>query len=217
FCQLHQDECTTIPLGVAEGWPTVIDFEGLEIRIKKHADVLRNIVDRVESSSFLEEAKKKGKGGGSRSMGSYMANFDVEQPGYYGYQGYKIFVRTLENMFTKDPSLPHHLDSVKAAPLTPDYFIQRVLIPELASCLIAKDINLDRNDTHVRATLEGSRAFGAAVFPIPEVSMVAKKVHKPVAQKEPKVQPKASASSISSLPTSAQVQTAKQKYLDQLP
>ncbi|KAH9821827.1 hypothetical protein DFH28DRAFT_882718, partial [Melampsora americana] len=30
FCQLHHDECTTIPLGVAEGWPTVINFEGLE-------------------------------------------------------------------------------------------------------------------------------------------------------------------------------------------
>lgn len=58
------------------------------------------------------------------------------------------------------------------SPLTPDLFIWHVLIPETTMCLIAEDLGLSRKDPKVLATLEASRRFGAAVFPIEDAKTI---------------------------------------------
>lgn len=90
-----------------------------------------------------------------------------------------MFVRTLEAMFLNDQTSPDHLDSLRSAPLTPDSFLRLVLIPELSTCLIAEDMNVERTDPQVKLTLETSRAFGVAVFPMPEDIAVIPKSAKP--------------------------------------
>lgn len=30
FCRLHEDERTVIPEGLARGWPSKVDFDGIE-------------------------------------------------------------------------------------------------------------------------------------------------------------------------------------------
>lgn len=95
------------------------------------------------------------------------------RPSYhsYGYQGYQVFVNTLEAIFINNPTAPNHLNLQKSAPLSPDTYLRHVLIPELASCLIAQDIKMDRTDPQVKETLESSREYGATVFPILEETL----------------------------------------------
>jgi hypothetical protein len=52
-----------------------------------------------------------------------------------------------------------------ALPLTPNYFIQKVLVPETALGLIAQDLGKDLNDSTVFQNLEDSQADGTAIFP----------------------------------------------------
>lgn len=79
-----------------------------------------------------------------------------------------IIIRTLEAIFIQDRSSPNHLNSSNSAPVTPDYFLQRVLLPEVTLCLIAEDMNLEQTDPQVQETLEASREFGAVLFPVPD-------------------------------------------------
>lgn len=62
----------------------------------------------------------------------------------------------------------HQLTNALAAPLSPDFFLRRVLIPELALRLVGEDLGLDPSDRTVRRTLEASRAYGCAMFPADE-------------------------------------------------
>ncbi|KAH9824863.1 hypothetical protein DFH28DRAFT_1117014 [Melampsora americana] len=54
----------------------------------------------------------------------------------------------------------------KTAPFPPKYFICRVLVPKLATLLIAKDLDLPPSDPKVGKTLQTSKAFGNAIFSI---------------------------------------------------
>lgn len=60
------------------------------------------------------------------------------------------------------------LDAKKAGPFPPEFFIRRVLVPEVSMLLIAEDLGLPTSDPKVRITLEASRDFGNAVFPMTE-------------------------------------------------
>jgi hypothetical protein len=50
-------------------------------------------------------------------------------------------------------------------PLTPDYFLRRVLVGETAPGLIAEDLGCQISNPLVQHTLEESRSFGAIMFP----------------------------------------------------
>jgi hypothetical protein len=51
-----------------------------------------------------------------------------------------------------------------ALPMSPDYLLQKVLVPEAEMGLIAEDLKKDITDPFVYKTLENSRAYGASVF-----------------------------------------------------
>lgn len=55
------------------------------------------------------------------------------------------------------------LNSRTAAPFPPDYFLRRILVPEVTILLLAEDMHLSPDDPKVKITLEASRAFGNAV------------------------------------------------------
>jgi hypothetical protein len=52
-----------------------------------------------------------------------------------------------------------------AHPLSAEFLVRKVLIPETAQSLIAEDLKTYPSDPQVQKTLEESRAFGAAMFP----------------------------------------------------
>jgi hypothetical protein len=81
----------------------------------------------------------------------------------YGLQGFEVIFCTLYTIFMREPVLEcmSHLIS----PLTPDYFLRRVLVGKTARGLIAQDLNCDVMDPMVMENLEQSRSYGAIMFP----------------------------------------------------
>lgn len=156
-----------IPEGIRQGWSTSIDFKALESRIATHVPFLSTIIDHPMQSSYFEVQKKKWNIYGRQmfSMTGEFEGFEVEQPGYYGCRGFEVIVLQLQSQFLSKSS-EHPLTSEKAAPLTPEYFIRRVLVPEISLLLIAEDLGCSRDDPKVKVTLETSRNFGSVVYPI---------------------------------------------------
>ena len=76
----------------------------------------------------------------------------------YGEQGSIIIHQTLFNLFP-----PSSFDVSFVSPLTPAEFIQRVLVPEAATRLIAQDLNSSVEEALV--TLRESVQYGVAMFP----------------------------------------------------
>jgi hypothetical protein len=76
----------------------------------------------------------------------------------YGELGSMILHQTLYNMFP-----PSSFDAQSIAPLTPQDFIQRILVPEAALALIMEDTGQDRIQA-VR-TMRESAGYGVAMFP----------------------------------------------------
>jgi hypothetical protein len=58
---------------------------------------------------------------------------------------------------------PERLDADTVAPLTPDDFVRRVLVPEVAVALIEEDLGVSR--TAAIRTLRDSAQYGVAIFP----------------------------------------------------
>ena len=80
----------------------------------------------------------------------------------YGAKGFAIIHNTLRRIY-----LEKYIDSTRrmAQPLTPNYLLQKVLVPEVALCLIAQDLSLPVNHPDALKNLADSRAYGAAMFP----------------------------------------------------
>jgi hypothetical protein len=76
----------------------------------------------------------------------------------YGELGSMILHQTLYNMFP-----PSSFDAQSIAPLTPQDFIQRILVPEAALALIMEDTGQDR--IQAGQTMRESAGYGVAMFP----------------------------------------------------
>lgn len=162
-CKMHSDERDLIPYGISQGWPTDIDFSKLPKRIKSYRSVLNQIIKREKKSRFLDQAMETWSVQGAvriRNVVNEFENFEVEQPGYYGYRGHELIYNTLSRLF--------RLEEADIEPLSPDYLIRRVLLPEVSLRLIADDLGLPYDDEKVINTLEESRSFGSALFPMGE-------------------------------------------------
>ncbi|KAH9810708.1 hypothetical protein DFH28DRAFT_932592 [Melampsora americana] len=168
FCALHHAERVTIPKGIQEGWPTAIDFKSLQSRIQNRYEYLFQIINQEISSSYLDVAKATWRSKGPRmfSMAGEFEGFEVEQPGYYGQIGFAVMIKELTRMFLSKAA--PKLNASKAAPLPAEYYLRRVLVPELSLSLIAEDLGLPLLDSKVKNTLEASRAFGNSLYSLGE-------------------------------------------------
>ena len=80
----------------------------------------------------------------------------------YGEQGSVIIHQTLFDMFP-----PASFDPARILPLTPNEFISRILVPEVALSLIMEDRDLEGDDGMQQAliVLRESSTYGVAMFP----------------------------------------------------
>ena len=80
----------------------------------------------------------------------------------YRVQGFEVIYQTLCGMFL----CPNNIGATTqmALPMSPNYLVQKVLVPETEMGFIAQDLKTDITDPIVYKTLENSRAYGAAVF-----------------------------------------------------
>ncbi|KAJ7496832.1 RTC4-like domain-containing protein [Mycena latifolia] len=195
-CQRHRFESQTLPEAEARGWPKSINWAALKGRVLEMEEDLSYILEdpgdpivygngeeteerqKPESEpkrskgprmqcifwkDLLKDLKKQGTKGVKGVRGQF-ANFEKTQPGYYGELGSVIIHQTLYDMFpltTIDPDL--------VDPLTPNEFIQRILVPEVGMRLVIEDMDLDVADRSDKkqavAVLRESASYGVAMFP----------------------------------------------------
>ncbi|KAF9460531.1 RTC4-like domain-containing protein [Collybia nuda] len=185
-CQRHRFETKILPEAEAKGWPKSIEWANLEARVSRMKGVLQDLIqDPVfepgsDDDEFPDDEKAQGskarcvfwkevinevKQKGSRAVAGVQgqfANFEKTQPGYYGERGSVIIHQTLYNLFP-----PTSIDPSHVAPLTPNEFLQRILVPEVGVRLIMEDKGLFGNDGVNSAVqiLRDSASYGVAMFP----------------------------------------------------
>lgn len=164
-CKRHRFEAHQIPEAIAKGWPMDIDFGRVRDRVEQLRDSLGKLVqgegnardENIYWTTVILEVQKMGSRAASGVKGQF-ESFERTQPGYYGELGSMILHQTLYNMFP-----PSSFDARSIAPLTPQDFIQRILVPEAALALIMEDTGQDRIQA-VR-TMRESAGYGVAMFP----------------------------------------------------
>ncbi|KZP01572.1 hypothetical protein CALVIDRAFT_551954 [Calocera viscosa TUFC12733] len=159
LCTLHRSESSHIPEGIAQGWPTSIDFRAIAARLQVKKHRLAKFIIDPSVSPFFQAAKndiiEKGARVAASAFGQY-ETFERCQPGYYGERGMVVIQRALMSMF---PDInPSHCN-----PLSIDDFVRQALVPEAAILLIREDLELDR--ANALAVLLKSRKYGMAQFP----------------------------------------------------
>ncbi|KPV74499.1 uncharacterized protein RHOBADRAFT_54311 [Rhodotorula graminis WP1] len=174
FCKMHVDERTIVPEGRARGYPTSIKWDELPRRIDRELGAhLSDVIIGQVSSPFLARARDAWDAGEWKSVLSEYGSFDVEEPGYYGPRGLELIKQTLTALFVDESPL---ITPRRTAPLTVDFYLRRVLVPECAVELIRLDLasstappSTRRDSETLRAQAERvraeSRAYGRAVFP----------------------------------------------------
>ncbi|KAJ7655731.1 RTC4-like domain-containing protein [Mycena polygramma] len=190
-CQRHRFESETLPEAEERGWPKYIDWVGLTGRVQAMERDLEQILadpgdpivygdddgEPIDTSQrtkgprmrcifwkdLVKELKAKGSKGVKGVQGQF-ANFEKTQPGYYGELGSVIIHQTLYDMFPLtaiDPDL--------VSPLTPNEFIQRILVPEVGMRLVIEDMELNpetkSDKKRAVAVLRESASYGVAMFP----------------------------------------------------
>nr|GAT56195.1 predicted protein [Mycena chlorophos] len=183
-CQRHRFESETLPEAEAKGWPKSIDWEDVRLRVQAMEYDLRRIVQDGNDENvapdgsqgrkgprrgclFWRDMMKELKAKGTKAVQgvqAQFANFHKTQPGYYGEMGSVIIHQTLYDMFPLTEIQPQLVN-----PLTPNEFIQRILVPEVGMRLVMQDMDLDIEDSADKkqavAVLQNSATYGVAMFP----------------------------------------------------
>ncbi|KAJ6468955.1 RTC4-like domain-containing protein, partial [Mycena vulgaris] len=190
-CHRHNFESEMIPKAEAKGWPNSINWKALSGRVREMKSVLEQILvdpgdpivygndekdDKKEEEDekenqrciFWEDLLKTLKDEGSkgvRGVQGQFANFHKTQPGYYGEVGATIIHQVLYDMFPLvfiEPEL--------VRPLTPNEFIQQILVPEVGMRLVIEDMGLNpdsRSDKkQALDVLSESAGYGVTMFPV---------------------------------------------------
>ncbi|CAB5201568.1 unnamed protein product [Rhizophagus irregularis] len=158
FCFIHFAEISVTSDGVANNYPSVINFEELPDRIHKLKNNLLEIIDGTADSYYRNCALKYYKKNGRKSASplGLLNRFEELRAGYYGTKGALIISDVLMKLFLNT----HILTSENTAPLKPADYMMEVLIPETAMRLIYEDIGGDGSLETARKILVSSSNFG---------------------------------------------------------
>ncbi|KAJ8695066.1 hypothetical protein PTI98_007685 [Pleurotus ostreatus] len=172
-CQRHRFESEMLPEAERKRWPKEIDWQALAARVTSMKHIVQELIlDTAgeadgprERCVFWAEVVKEYREKGSRAVTGVRGqfeNFEKTQPGYYGEQGSNIIHQSLYSLFP-----PSSIDPSSVAPLSPNEFISRVLVPEVAIALIMEDRRSkgDKGRAEAVKILRDSAAYGVAMFP----------------------------------------------------
>ncbi|KAJ7447735.1 hypothetical protein B0H11DRAFT_1878583 [Mycena galericulata] len=164
-CSRHEFEMELMPEAANQGWPTDIDFDDVDRRLRVHKHVFKELIGDWNCvpdvprarSVFWEAAVQNITENSSKSQGiaGNITNFDNIQPGYYGERGVEVIQETFNRLLQIPNELTH--------PLSPNQFCAFVLTPEAGVLLIMEDRYLSRNDAI--QMMRASSSYGAQMFP----------------------------------------------------
>ena len=135
FCAAHKKKSAR-ETWISEGYP-VIDWDDLDSRLDRHDSRLRRILNG-EPSHFGQILQEHIKSGKERTL---LKSKHITGPGYYGPRGMRLLQ---EHIIRKHSSLLRER-AVKDRVVSArgyGHYVQAVLVPELASLLIAEDMEV---------------------------------------------------------------------------
>lgn len=200
-CMRHEDERVTVPQGLDEGWPTMLDPRMLLRRVRRsHWKHLLECLNRPETSRFFlgQVGRIKTLGQRALSVSGQMSTAADQRAGYYGERGWETLLtmclvellpcaRRSESPETysgetneKDGSSEVASAAVAVntraiAPLTPTVFVHSVLVPELIVSLLREDLrsrNLPSAFEDAIALRDKSTRYGSALFAVDQRAAV---------------------------------------------
>ncbi|BGP41239.1 hypothetical protein JCM10449v2_005214 [Rhodotorula kratochvilovae] len=156
FCKMHFNERTVVPEGRDRGYPQRIAWDELPKRIDRQLGKhLTGVILGTTPTPFLAKARAAWDAGEWKSVLSD-----------YGPRGFELIKSTLTALYIDAAPL---ITPLRTAPLSTDFYLRRVLVPECAVELIRLDLSSRDGEPCARAraekTREESRAYGRAVFP----------------------------------------------------
>ncbi|KXJ95997.1 RTC4-like domain-domain-containing protein [Microdochium bolleyi] len=149
FCRLHQrkeaSSGTTYPK---------VDWAGIDRRLGSHRGFLKKILEGRQPSHYADTYQDKLKDKTQRTL---FKSGDALTPGYYGPRGLRVMtefvVRDLGDVLRK-----RAVEDMLVSSRGHTRYVQSVLVPELAVCLIMEDMSVSVR--RARAVLEESKAVG---------------------------------------------------------
>lgn len=140
-CMRHEDERTTVPHGLDQGWPTTLDVAALRFRIKFDRDVgeesfdemdfggtgvhwarLQRILTRPQESPWFCDQVEKVKVWGQRAFSAVaqMDSVEDQRAGYYGERGWETMLTMCLVEFLSAPT--EQDDPIRDGDLQPNEF-----------------------------------------------------------------------------------------------
>lgn len=149
FCRLHQrkeaSSTTTYPK---------VNWSRVEGRLEGHREFLENILEGRRPSHYADKYQGKLKDKAQRTL---FKSGDALTPGYYGPRGLRVMtefvVRDLGDVLRR-----RAVEDMLVSARGHTRYVQSVLVPELAVCLIMEDMKVSVKKA--RAVLEESKAIG---------------------------------------------------------
>lgn len=154
FCRHHQT-LTALSTWDSRAYPD-IDWENLDRRLRAHNALIRKLIEGKTCPSRQKFASKIATG----KERTLIKSTDSLTPGYYGGRGLRAmseFVMERHTRLLQQRAITDALVSARGAAV----FVQHVVVPELATKLIAEDMTTD--DCQARQILHDSIKIGELV------------------------------------------------------
>lgn len=160
FCEAHNERSAQNRWGDAQ-YP-VIDWDVLDDRLAALDYVVEEIIEKRRPSTYRQELEKKlASHKGRHFLRDTEAGSSRDStPGYYGSKGARRMMEYILNTFGRKLRKESSRDSIFGA-VGISGFVQIVLIPEVACCLVMEDMEME--EEQARAILKESAEMGELV------------------------------------------------------
>ena len=153
FCRLHKRR-TAASSGSARGYPTTIDWEGMEGRLAGHEAFLREVLEGQRASHYASVLRRKVEAGRERTL---LKAEDSVTPGYYGPRGLRVMTDFVVRRLAR-PLRRRAVEDRLVAARGYTAYVQAVLVPELAARLVMEDMGV--SEPEARDVLRDSIEVG---------------------------------------------------------
>ncbi|KAF3012321.1 hypothetical protein E8E14_002685 [Neopestalotiopsis sp. 37M] len=139
-----------------KGYPT-IDWDNLHVQLAKYEQHTKNILEGRQPSHYASILSERVEAGENRTL---LRTEESLIPGYYGPRGLRVMTDYIMKRFS-DTVRKRAIEDRLVSSRGYTGYVQAVLVPEMAVCLIKEDMRVDEDEA--RQILSDSRDIGELV------------------------------------------------------
>ncbi|KAF7540832.1 hypothetical protein G7054_g1076 [Neopestalotiopsis clavispora] len=155
FCRMHKRKDAEV-VQRTKGYPT-IDWDNLHVQLAKHEQHTKNILEGKQPSHYATILSERVEAGENRTL---LRTEESLIPGYYGPRGLRVMTDYIMKRFS-DTVRKRAIEDRLVSSRGYTGYVQAVLVPEMAVCLIKEDMRVDEDEA--RQILSDSRDIGELV------------------------------------------------------